>query len=93
LIAYLIYHRNRVLKQEELIHMLWAESEQGVNPTGALKTLFYRVRSELERLWPGVGRALILCHGDGYFWNNQYSVQIDSERFDEMLKRKDKYYE
>ena len=63
LLAYLICHRNRLLKQHELIDLLWGESEQGVNPAGALKTLFYRVRSELDKLWPGAGKQLIVCQG------------------------------
>ena len=36
LLAYLIYHRQRVVSQEELIHLLWGNPPQGNNPTGAL---------------------------------------------------------
>lgn len=84
LLAYLICHRNRLLKQHELIDLLWGESEQGVNPAGALKTLFYRVRSELDKLWPGAGKQLIVCQGDGYIWNKDYPVILDCEEFDRI---------
>lgn len=84
LLAYLIFHRDRVLKQSELIKVLWAESEQGVNPSGALKTLFYRARTELDKLWQGAGRDLILCHGDGYYWNEEIPVELDCNHFDRL---------
>ena len=51
LLAYLIYHRHRIILQEELIELLWGEDEQGANPVGALKTMFHRVRMMLDKLW------------------------------------------
>ena len=56
LLAYLIYNRHRVVKQSELIDILWSEYERGANPSGALKTLLYRVRSLLDGLWDGAGK-------------------------------------
>lgn len=84
LLAYLIYNRDRVIKQNELIEMLWNESDRGVNPVGALKTLFYRVRTELDQLWEGAGKQLILSHGNGYIWSDEFPVIIDCEQFDEL---------
>lgn len=84
LLAYMLCHRNRVLKQSELINLLWGESEQGVNPSGALKTLFYRVRAELDKLWPGAGKQMILCQGEGYIWNKEIPVTLDCEEFDRI---------
>src|SRR5699024_4185184 len=47
LLEYLITFRNRDISQEELVDLLYP-NEKGANPTGALKTLVYRVRSMLE---------------------------------------------
>ena len=69
LLAYLLYNRDRVLKQNELIELLWSESERGANPTGALKTLFYRLRAELDKLFDGAGKQLIVSRNNGYIWN------------------------
>ena len=49
LLEYLITFRNRDISQEELVDLLYP-NEKGANPTGALKTLVYRVRSMLEDL-------------------------------------------
>ncbi len=84
LLAYMICNRNRIIKQSELVNLLWRENEQGVNPSGALKTLFYRVRTELDKLWQGAGRQLILCQGDGYLWNSEYAPVTDYETFDSL---------
>lgn len=86
LLAYLLYNRNRVLKQNELIELLWSENERGANPTGALKTLFYRLRSELDKLFYGAGKQLIISRNNGYIWNGDFEVELDCEIFDELKK-------
>ena len=48
LLAYLIYHRNRVVTQEELVELLWGEDNDSANPLGALKTTLHRVRATLD---------------------------------------------
>lgn len=84
LLAYLLYNRSRVLKQNELIELLWSENERGANPTGALKTLFYRLRSELDKLFDGAGKQLIVSRNNGYIWNSAFEVELDCENFDEL---------
>ena len=84
LIAYLIYHRNRVVKQSELIDLIWGDSDKSINSTGALKTLLYRARTELDGIWEGAGKQLIVCSGDGYCWNKEYAVESDFEKFDQL---------
>ena len=84
LLAYLLYHRRRVVTQEELIHLLWDETEEGKNPAGALKTVFHRVRVMLDRLWPEAGRQLILYQNGGYRWNPDAPVSIDIDQFDDL---------
>ena len=58
LLAYLIYHRDRVVKANELMSLLWCDNEREMNAPGALKTLFYRVRAELDKLWDEVKSSL-----------------------------------
>ena len=55
LLAYLIYHRNRIVSEEELMSLLWGESPRGANPISTLKTTLHRVRTSLDRLWPNAG--------------------------------------
>lgn len=86
LLAYLLYNRGRALKQNELIELLWSEDERGANPTGALKTLFYRLRAELDKLYDGAGKQLIVSRNNGYIWNGDFEVDLDCERFDELGK-------
>ncbi len=87
LLAYLIYNRHRVVKQSELIDILWSEYEKGANPSGALKTLLYRVRSLLDGLWNGAGKQLIICQSSGYMWNANYPVMLDYEEFNKLNEK------
>ena len=88
LLAYLIYHRHRVIMQEELISLLWSEEEQGANPVSALKTMFHRTRTVLDRLWDGAGRELILSRNGGYIWNTEYPLEVDIDEFDRLCGEK-----
>lgn len=88
LMAYLIYHRRRVVSQDELMNLLWGEDDQGVNPTGALKTMFYRARTTLDSLWPNAGHELILRKSGGYTWNDQIPLELDVEVFEKKSKAK-----
>lgn len=81
LMAYLICNRDRFVNRNELIDLLWGSDEDNVNPVGALKTLVYRARGELDKLWDGAGRDLILSSGEGYRWNDEFPVYVDCEDF------------
>lgn len=87
LLAYIIYHRHRIIAQEELINLLWGEDEQGENPIGALKTILHRVRSVLDNLWPKAGRELILNQNGGYMWNDEAAVVVDIDEFDDLCRK------
>lgn len=84
LIAYLVFHRGNVIKQSELIDSLWEDSQASANPAGALKTLLYRARTELDSLWDGAGKQLIISCGDGYCWNDAVELTVDCERFEKL---------
>lgn len=89
LIAYLIYHRNRVVKQKELVDKIWGDTDGEGNPFGALKTLLHRARAELDNLWEGAGKSLIVCRGDGYCWNTDYLLNVDCDIFEKILSGED----
>ena len=84
LIAYLIFNHSRVIKQNELIDVLWGGNASSANPSGALKTLLFRARAELDSLWEGAGHDLIVSSSEGYSWNNSCVLKIDSEELDEL---------
>ena len=83
LLGYLIYNRHRTVKKSELIEHLWGQGDDSVNSAGALKTLIYRLRSELDNLWDGAGRELVLSKGEGYRFNTSYPISVDCEIFAE----------
>ena len=87
LLAYLIYHRHRLVMQEELMEILWSEGRQGSNPAGALKTALHRVRIMLNTLWPTAGHDLILCRNNGYVWNNDIPAKMDFVMFEKLCKK------
>ena len=64
LLAYLIAFRSREIPVEELMDLLYP-GEGGANPSGALKTLVYRVRTMLEELGPRVPEDVQLIGFDG----------------------------
>ena len=66
LLSYIIFHRNSTIKAGELQALLWSDDEREMNSPGALKTLLYRARADLDKLWEGAGKQLILYRNNGY---------------------------
>ncbi len=87
LLAYLVYHHDRVVKVNELSDVLWSDSEKEKYSTSAIKTLLYRLRLELDKLWEGAGKELILFSGNGYKWNNEIPLHLDCEQFENIYNR------
>jgi len=87
LLAYLIYHRHRIVLQDELINFLWSEEEQGANPVGALKTMFHRARTMLDKLWPSAGHDLVLNQNGGYMWSGAVNMKVDIDEFDRLCRK------
>ena len=84
LLAYMVYHRHRIISQEELIELLWSEGERSANPAGALKTMVHRLRTMLEILWPSAGQHLIIYQNGGYTWNSEVNLILDIEQFEQL---------
>lgn len=85
LLAYLVYHRHRVVTNKELMSLLWGDSPRGSNTDGALKTTFHRARAALDRLWSTAGHDLVLRREGGYTWNTDIPVQLDIDQFDRLF--------
>ena len=52
LLAYMLYNHGRSFAQEELIHLYWSNSEKSADPGNALKSIFHRIRTALDKLQP-----------------------------------------
>lgn len=86
LLSYIIFHRNSTIKAGELQTLLWSDDEREINSPGALKTLLYRARAELDKLWEGAGKQLILYRNNGYMWNDSIAVETDYDEYDRLDK-------
>ena len=87
LLAYMIYNRSRSISQEELSELLWNDGGSDVDPRGAIKTSFFRVRAMLDGLGKGTGRTLILNDKGNYYWNPDIPVRLDAECFEEFVNK------
>ena len=86
LLAYMIYCRNRVVSQEELVDLLWSGEKGSINPANALKTMFHRARSMLNKLDESAGHTLILYQDGKYVWNREVPLTLDVEEFEARAK-------
>ena len=84
LLGYLIYNRHRAVRKSELVELLWGNMD-AANSSGALKTLIYRLRSELNNLWEGAGHDLVQSSGDMYRFNSEYQLSVDFEKFEKYI--------
>lgn len=82
LLAYMLYNHGRSFAQEELIRLYWSNSEKSADPGNALKSIFHRIRTVLDKLQPGLGRLLIRRKAGRYFWNNVMPLSLDIEDFE-----------
>lgn len=86
LLAYLICHRGTPVTQKKLIELLWGDDPSSSNPENALRITLHRLRSQLDQLWSGAGKELILHQNGGYSWNSQIPFSLDSDRFEQLTQ-------
>lgn len=86
LLAYLIVYRNKDISQSELIDLVYSE-EKSNNPANALKTLMHRVRAALDELGVVSGKEIITQQNGSYKWNREFSIVLDTERFEELSQK------
>ena len=86
LVQYLVTHRHRRVPQEELIEVFCDEDLAG-NPGGTVRTMVYRARSALAECGLSCADDLIMSGSGGYAWNNAIPCTLDTEEFEELLKK------
>lgn len=83
LLVYMLVHREYAVSIQELSEALWQEDETD-NPAGALKNLMYRLRCTLKKVF-GENEYIITSRGS-YLWNQEISVVVDAEKFEEYCE-------
>lgn len=87
LLAVLLCNHGRVVRQQELMDLLWGEERESANPVSALKTTLHRARTMLEPLSRQAGgQELILSLAGGYAWNEKVPMELDIESFENGCK-------
>lgn len=87
LLAYLIYTRNSRTTQSHFLSLLrGAGSEEIDDPSGRLKALFYRIRTQLNQLGDSVGHSLIIYKNGVYRWDAAAPLELDVEVFERLCK-------
>jgi len=86
LLAYLICNRDRAISQQKLISLLWGDEPDSDNPENALRITLHRLRAQLDQLWPGAGRDLIVRRDGGYAWNSSIPMELDCTRFEALCQ-------
>ena len=87
LLAYLICNRDRIISQQKLIGLFWGDEPDSDNPENALRITMHRLRSQLEQLWEGAGRDLIVRKDGGYGWNGNTDIALDCDRFELLIQK------
>ena len=88
LLAYLICHRGTPVSQKKLIELLWGDDPASSNPENVLRITLHRLRSQLDQLYPGAGKDLILHKNGGYSWSDQVKTCLDSDLFEQLCNQK-----
>ena len=92
LFQYLLSHRGKRIQQEELIDIFWPEEEGCSDPRHALRTMIYRLRSQLN----GKGKqeeAHLLSTSQGSYMFNPSACWLDAENFEKLACRGQAYQE
>lgn len=84
LLIYILMHREHPITTQELSEALWDEDETD-NPTGALKNLMYRLRNILKSVFGDY--KFILTSPGAYCWNPDVEVVLDTEEFENHIKK------
>lgn len=86
LLEYLIVHRKRFVSQDELIELLWSESNSR-DPINTLKVLMHRVRATLNELDFENSRQMILYSHGAYGWNPEFECETDVDEFQRLIRQ------
>ncbi|MDD3393034.1 MAG: BTAD domain-containing putative transcriptional regulator [Anaerotignum sp.] len=84
LLEYIIVHRKRFISQDELIELLWSDSDSR-DPINTLKVLMHRVRATLDELDFENSRRMILYRNGAYGWNQDFKCITDLDEFQRLI--------
>ena len=87
LLAYLICNRDRAIPQQKLISLLWGDEPDSDNPENALRITLHRLRAQLDQLWEGAGREIIIRKDGGYGWSDRISMDLDCSCFEALCQK------
>lgn len=88
LLAYLICNRDKTISQQKLTELMWEDEPDTVNPENALRIMMHRLRTQLDKLYPGAGRDLILTRDGSYCWNDSVEMKLDCEEFSRLYHKR-----
>lgn len=74
----LLYNRDQPIHKDNLIEILWTESE---NPNSVMKFTIFRLRKDIQKIPFFKGKELIITTKDGYQLNPSFEWIIDFEEF------------
>lgn len=85
LLMYMLLYRDRTLTVDDISEAIW-QAEETDNPAGALKNLMYRLRKCLGKAFAD-GADFIVTDRGSYRWNPEAKVNMDIEKFEELINR------
>ena len=86
-LEYMAVHHDRGVTQEELIDLLWGDSDSA-NPANTMKTMLHRARQLLEqRLGLADGKQILLYRRGMYRWGQGVRLRVDVEKFDALCQQ------
>lgn len=83
-LAYLIYHRDKNISQQELVDLCWGDDTRSSDPHNALKSVVHRIRATLNKLQEGLGKTLLRRKAGCYLWNPEIPLEVDAETFETL---------
>lgn len=84
LLQYLLVHRNKMVRQMELIDILLGD-EDCSNPTGTLKNIVYRLRKLL--IAAGMPKDVIIYKKSAYGFCADIPCEMDTEQFAALMEK------
>ena len=85
LLAYLLYHHDRMIPVEELVGIFGGEYKNA-DPLAAFRTMLYRVRQVVEPIQAVIDKPLIITQNGMCGWNPEAALELDTERFERMCR-------
>ena len=89
LFEYLLLNHDRTVSQEELIDVLWHDTEV-TNPLNSLTVLVFKLRKEIDTLDFVPGKEVILNAHGTYSFNDDIAYEVDIMEFEKLIKASEK---